>query len=140
MGRPIIAIVSHLAPYGPFGDALERALNDGKEEVCFSIRCFSLPHRVGGRVVKEIKHVVTFDYVNEPGIAMATKYNSASLESYHSKTVTQGVVLEAARQVYGAPGSNESSRIPIQSLLSSMGWELRDGAKAKRSFLELMHS
>lgn len=147
MGRPIIAIVSHLAPYGPFADPLERAIEDGKEEVCFSIRCFSLPFKVGGRVIKEIKHIVTFDYVNEPGIAMATKYHSASLESHTSlielpeaRTFTQGTVIEAAQQLRRMPGSNESARLPMDSFLASMGWEVRDTPGAKRNFLELMNS
>jgi hypothetical protein len=142
-GRPIIGIMSNVAPYGPYADALERALKNPREEVCFSIRCFSLPHRIGGRVIKEIRHIVTFDYVNEPGIKLATKYNTkgttqATMESYRTHTFTEGDLREAAYRARTAPGSNESSAVPITQFMSLMGWEVKDSRSAKRNFSELL--
>jgi Peptidase S80 family len=139
-GRPIVGIMSEVYPSGPFGPPLEKSIQNGHENVCFSIRCFSMPHRVGGRVIKEMKHVVTFDYVNEPGIVMATKYDSPSLEGHATKIFSQGAVQQSARNIRSRPGSNESAGIPIQALMGALGWEVRDTPQAKRNFYELMNT
>lgn len=139
-GRPIVGIMSEVSPSGPYGEPLDKQINNGSENVCFSIRCFSMPHRVGGRVIKEMKHVVTFDYVNEPGIAMATKYDSPSLEGHASKIFTQGAVMQSARNIRQRPGSNESVSVPISALMGALGWEVRDTPQAKRNFYELMNT
>lgn len=139
-GRPIVGIMSEIGPSGPYGDPLEKSIQNGRENVCFSIRCFSMPHKVGGRVIKEMKHVVTFDYVNEPGISVATKYNSPSLESNASKIFTQGTVRQASRNIRQRPDSNEATNVPIQSLMGALGWEVRDTPQAKRNFFELLRT
>lgn len=139
-GKPYVGIMSEIGPSGYYGPALEKSIENGEENVCFSIRCFSMPHRIGGRVIKEMKHVVTFDYVNEPGIKQATKYNSPALESYNEKTFTQGTIRQAARHIRNAPGSNESSIVPVQALMSACGWEVRDTPQARRNFMELLNT
>lgn len=140
MGKPFIGIMSEVAPDGEKGDALQRSLDNPEVNVAFSIRCFSLPHRRGGRVIKEMKHVVTFDRVTEPGIEWATKYNSPSLESHAAQIFTQGRVQDAARNIRQAAGSNEAATLPIQSLMSALGYELRDTPQAKRNFYELLNT
>lgn len=139
-GKPFIGIVSKLRPDGPYGDVLEKQINTKEMDVCFSIRCFSQPHRIGGRVIREMKHVVTFDYVTEPGIAYATKYNCPSLESRDNKVFTRGTIERAARNMYNAPGTLESSRSSMKTLLDVLGLEVRDTPQAKRNFLELMNT
>lgn len=139
-GRAIIGIMSEVGPSGPYGDTLIKHLENEHEDTCFSIRCFSLPRRIGGRIIKEMKHVVTFDYVNEPGILMATKYHSPTLESYGDRMFSQGAVGRTARIIAGRPGSNESTAVPIQALMGAMGWELRDSPAAKRNFFELLQT
>lgn len=137
-GKPFIGIMSEIAPSGPYGDPLEKQINNGQENVCFSIRCFSMPHKIAGRIIKEMKHVVTFDAVNEPGIAQATKYNSPSLENHSNRIFTQGTVAQSARNVRSAVGSNEAANLPVMALMGALGWEVRDTPQAKRNFLELM--
>jgi hypothetical protein len=139
-GRPFIGIMSEVAPSGPYGPSLEKQLNNPEENVAFSIRCFSLPHRVGGRVIKEMKHVVTFDKVTEPGIEWATKYNAPSLESHAAQIFTQGRVLEAARNIRSTVSSNEAANLPITALIGALGWEVRDTPQAKRNFFELLNT
>jgi hypothetical protein len=139
-GKPIIGIMSEVSPDGPYGPTLDKQIQNGHENVCFSIRCFSMPHRQSGRIVKEMKHVVTFDYVNEPGIAVATKYQSPSLETHKERIFTQGTVQQAARNIRRSPHSNEASVVPIQALMGALGWEVRDTPQAKRNFLELLNT
>jgi len=45
---------------------------------------------VRGRYEKAIKEVITWDYVNEPGIAAANKYSCPSLESIDGNTQFAG--------------------------------------------------
>lgn len=138
-GRPIIGIMSEIMPSGPYADSLQRSFENPNEDTCFSIRCFSLPRRgPGGRIIKEMRHVVTFDYVHEPGILMATKYHTPTLEDYHARTFSQGTVQRVARTIEARPGSNESSIIPVRSLMDAMGWETPTSAAGKRNFFELM--
>lgn len=139
-GRPFIGIMSSVGPSGYYGEALERDLENPEIDVNFSIRCFSMPRRQGGRIVKEMKHAVTFDHVSEPGILQATKYHTPSLEDYSTKLFTQGRVMQAARNIRKAPGSNESSRMGMETLLGAIGWEVRDTPQAKRNFMELLNT
>lgn len=141
MGKPFIGIMSDVLPDGPYGDVLDKQITTGIMDVCFSIRCFSLPRKIGGRIIKEMKHIVTFDYVTEPGIAQATKYNCPTLESHKGKIFTEGTVRQAARNIRARPGSNESgARVQIDNLMNLIGWEVRDTPQAKRNFLELMNT
>jgi hypothetical protein len=139
-GRPFVGIMSSLTPSGHYAEAHQRDLDNPNINVAYSIRCFSMPHRQGGRIVKEMKHVVTFDKVTEPGIQYATKYNNPTLESFDSKLFTHGRVLDAARNIRNAPGSNESTTLPVTALLSALGLEVRDSPQAKRNFMELLRT
>lgn len=81
-GNSVIAFRGRIIPSGPFGDVLRRQLDNPDENVCFSIR--SITDDVmepSGRVVKRLREIYTWDYVNEPGISSAMKWNSPSLES-----------------------------------------------------------
>lgn len=139
-GKPFIGIMSSLIPAGPYAEAHQRDLDNPEMNVAYSIRCFSMPHRQGGRIVKEMKHVVTFDKVNEPGIQYATKYDSPSLESHQNHLFTHGKILQAARNIRSQPGSNESTNLPVTALLNALGLEVRDSREAKRNFFELLNT
>jgi len=81
-GRVVIAIMGKIRPAAtPYGLALEKQLENPHENVCFSIRAVTHDVMVRGRYEKNIKEVITWDYVNEPGIAAANKFSFPSLES-----------------------------------------------------------
>lgn len=88
-GRPIVSVMASLRPTGPYADALERSLNNPKEDVCFSVRAFTEDVRSGGVNNRNLVEVVTYDFVNEPGIATARKYKAPSLESFADEVVTR---------------------------------------------------
>lgn len=79
-GQPVITIVGEVKPCGPFGPALKEQLENKSEDVCFSIRSLTNDRYEGGRLMKHLKVIVTWDYVNEPGLDVARKWNSPSLE------------------------------------------------------------
>lgn len=81
-GRPIIAIVAKIRPDGPHGASLKAGFENPKQNVCFSIRSFTENFERRGIIVRVLREVITFDRVTEPGISIANKYSSKSLENY----------------------------------------------------------
>lgn len=80
-GNPsLVAIMAKVKPSGPKGFMLEQSLNNPRENTCFSIRAFYDEHVYRGRVNRVLNNIVTWDLVNEPGIAAANKYDSPGLE------------------------------------------------------------
>ncbi len=80
-GQPgVVAIIGKYIPSGPFGPALEKALLNPKENVCFSLRGLTNDFFAGGRYNKTLTQIICWDWVTEPGIAIAEKYKSPSLE------------------------------------------------------------
>lgn len=125
-GKPIIAIMSKVCPSGPYGPALEKSLNNPGENVCFSIRGFTDDFRERGVTKRVLKQIVTWDYVNEPGIAHAEKYKSPSLESLDECVVFKNQIEEAASKIKAASSSaaTESSLLTVDELFTSMGWSM----------------
>lgn len=80
-GKPIVGVYGSIKPCGPRGDCLEEALTNPDINSCFSVRSITFDQRRGGRLIKEMRECITWDYVLEPGISIATKYDSPSLES-----------------------------------------------------------
>lgn len=120
-GKPVIAIIADFTPSGVHGAMLEKQLKNGKENVCFSIRAFTIDRQVGLTRHRTLAEIVTFDYVNEPGIHIAEKYKSASLESRFERPVTkEGLSKALDRQVLNM--GRESVVIDKDALFRSFGW------------------
>ena len=84
----LILVKGWITPSGPKGDFLAKALENPEENVAFSVRCFTKNSFKNGMVYKKIVQLITYDYVNEPGIADATKFKSLGIESI------DGVVMD----------------------------------------------
>lgn len=76
-----IRVEGLVKPAGPYGDALAKDLEDPDVNVAFSIRCFTVDTWIGGTLIKEVKQIITWDWVIEPGIKVANKWDKLSLES-----------------------------------------------------------
>ena len=108
-GVKVAAVIGMVKPSGPMGDALAQQLANPDENVCFSIRSLTDDCYQNGKLIKNIKEAVTWDYVNEPGIDIATKYNSPSLESIvfddsdiraaYDKAILAGVSMESTKEI-----------------------------------------
>ena len=95
-GRKCIAIMGRVKPCGPFGDQLAAQLENPNENVCFSIR--SLTEDItdsNGTIIKTLREIVTWDYVNEPGISVANKFSAPSLETICNRLVTTDNLIAA---------------------------------------------
>jgi hypothetical protein len=122
-GKPVIAIVAWVKPAGPNAAALQASLDNPNENVCFSIRAFTDDFREGGVTKRVLKTIVTWDYVNEPGIAVAEKFCSPSLESMSETSFSRGE-LERGLKVATTMGvATESALLTADELFTSCGWK-----------------
>lgn len=124
-GKPVVAIMAKLAPSGPMGSAIERSLENPNEDVCYSIRSFTKDTYVGGVKHRALAEIVTWDYVNEPGINFARKYKSPALESMHEQAFSRKELLRAIKHMDSGIGM-ESAKLTGQSLFKSLGWSFNE--------------
>lgn len=121
-GKPVIAIISKVFPSGPMGPALEKSLNNKNENVAFSIRAFTDDYREGGITKRVLKNIVTWDLVNEPGLAVAEKFQAPALESdgfvFSRGEIERSVNLSTSHGI-----ATESSLITAKELFRIMNWE-----------------
>ena len=81
-GNPIQAVWIRVKPIGPRAQVLADSLENENINTAFSIRCLTkdFVHPFSGVKIKTMQQISTFDFVDEPGITIATKYNNPSLE------------------------------------------------------------
>lgn len=128
-GSKIIGIRAWLTPSGPKGDFLKKAIENPNENVAFSIRSFTENTWHAGRTNKVLKTIVSWDYVNEPGIAIANKYSSPTLESYQDLSLTQNNFDRALDKRHEMALSQESSFMSKEELYSAFGWSEKPKAR-----------
>lgn len=124
-GRPIILIMGEVRPSGPRGSALKDALENPNEDVCFSIRAFTFDQPVAGIWQKHLRQIVTWDWVNEPGISAAHKWRAPTLESYIDSEFTltrETLMVMASEEKLRGVGMESGQGTTIQSLVEAMGW------------------
>ena len=120
-GRPVIAIMGKVCPSGPHGEAFLRAIKNPYENLCFSIRSITNDVEVNGVVHKHFKVIVTWDWVNEPGLEVANRYSVPTMECRIGDEVvfTQDLLVSMA-QDEGI--GQESLAVTLESILADMGW------------------
>lgn len=134
-GQPIIAIRSKLKPAGPKGAFLKEALENKHQNVCFSIRAFTDDFRDRGITKRVLRQIVTWDYVTEPGLALAEKYKSPALENLLERVMTRGQIERAMDEARQHGVALESSTVlTAQGLFAAMGWE--DVRSGKPKFMD----
>lgn len=128
-GKPVIAIVAWVKPSGPNAKALQDSLDNPNENVCFSIRAFTDDYRDKGITKRILKTIVTWDYVNEPGISIAEKFKSPSLESLCDQSFSRGNLERACDKSLMSGMATESALLTADELFLSMGWETTTSMK-----------
>lgn len=132
-GRKCIAIRGKMKPAGPNGAVLQSSIDNKRENVCFSIRSFTKDVKIGRTVNRILRNVVTWDYVNEPGISIANKFQCPGLEDiaevmFSKKNFERGMMMQPAGV------GMESARLTTQELFTSLGWD-REGDSGKPAYL-----
>ncbi len=107
LNRPdMVGIMARYRPGGASGHVLEKDLADPLANVSFSIRSFSVLRKAMMRNIYDLQTIVTWDYVNEPGIKQAQKMLSATLESRHEEDMAMSVirrVIERSKEMENTP-------------------------------------
>jgi len=130
-GRPVVAMIGKVKGEGKFGPALESSLLNPKINTAFSIRSFTEDSFVAGVRNRIIRQIITWDWVIEPGISFAGKYNSPSLEGrrlavdLESAEMTREVIQRAMRKPVLA--GMESCRLMGVELFQQLGWNMDVG-------------
>lgn len=106
----LVAIVAKVKPAGAKGQALEDALNNPKEDVCFSIRALTKDYMHRGQTNRVLNTIFTFDWVTEPGIHIARKYKTPGLESLMDSFVSYRDIKAAVESICDDPIAIESSK------------------------------
>lgn len=75
-GRAVVAIVGQVRPYD---DRFRQQLENPHEDVNYSVRSFA--KRDFRNMQKHVTKIITWDSVFDPGIKVASKYSTPSLES-----------------------------------------------------------
>jgi hypothetical protein len=119
-GKPIVGIMGKVRGCGPFKSTFDEAMANGMENACFSIRSFTDDYVRAGMVQKVIKEIVTWDFVNECGIATATKYDAPTLES--KSLIIQKSELDRAFSGQTVGLGMESGAMDLSGLYDLMGW------------------
>lgn len=85
----LVLVMGLVKPSGVKGYALEEAINNNKENVCFSVRGVTTDYDERGKRYRALKRIITYDWVNEPGLEFATKRFNPALEDYFTLDVTR---------------------------------------------------
>lgn len=89
----VVMAVGWVKPSGPYANGLENQFNNPEENVAFSIRSFVKLTNISGKLYREVTEIFTWDYVSEPGIKLAHKFNTlAALES-HTPVIIEDINL-----------------------------------------------
>ena len=112
----LIAITAKVKPAGHKATALQLALENPKQNAAFSVRGLTDNKSVGGRTERRLTNIITFDFVTEPGISVADKISSPSLESIDSKCVQ-------ARELTDTLVDKETLRRVLERSMNHVGME-----------------
>ena len=121
-GRPVIALIGEIKPAGPYAHVLEKQLENPSENVCFSIRSLTDDTFVAGKLYKHIRTVVTWDYVNEPGISVATKWKSPALEGLGTEVMIDRTILESIGTESCGVSFEDNGGVSPASIVHDFSW------------------
>ncbi len=126
-GSAVWTIMAKFTPVGELCYLLDKELRNGCENVCFSIRSITEDYTVGGKIYRDIVEIITFDHVNEPGIAIAEKYKSPALESIARGVevlVTQDDFMRACDEAVSMGVATESHILASRDqIFKQFGWK-----------------
>lgn len=91
-GRKVVAVIGEVKPAGYKADEFRLLLENPHADVAYSIRSFARRDFATSR--KHITKIITWDSVTTPGIAVASKYNTPSLESKDVTLILDKVEVE----------------------------------------------
>ena len=113
----MVLVMGKVKPAGVKGFALQEALDNKHQNVCFSIRALTSDYQQGGTRYRVLKYIQTFDWVTEPGISTANKWDSPALESIDDKII---LLSDLERIAHHAPLKGVSMEESTQSAMDAL--------------------
>ena len=98
---PVYLITGKIRPEGPYGPSLKSTLENPDSNTSFSIRAFfkKVPD-ANGMAQKPLGHIVTWDFVNSPGIHFASKAEWVTHEDDLVPDIDDSNLTVEARHAY----------------------------------------
>lgn len=125
-GKPVVAIIGKVKPSGPYGQVLKEQLENPSENVCFSIRSLTKDIFDGRVNRKNLMQVICWDYVNEPGISVANKYQSPALESANDDLITfTAEHFSSVKEMQKCVGM-EASSVDVDEIIKQLSDNTKD--------------
>jgi len=125
-GKSIVEVRALVKPSGPMGPALKESLENKDENVSFSIRSLTNDYiNNQGVLIKNLKTLITFDCVTEPGINAAKKWNSPSLEALDEALVLKEYFDSIEEESNLICASMESTGPSIADIRKDLGWDVQ---------------
>lgn len=121
-GNAVVLVIGRVRPSGPYGAVVADALDNTEENAAFSIRSLADRKVVAGRAERHVNMIVTWDYVNEPGIAVANKYQTPTMESLGNSILVTEEILRKICTVSDSTVSVESQQAATM-VLDELGWK-----------------
>lgn len=114
----VVRVYGWVKPEGPYATSLRDSLENPHSNTAFSIRSLSKDRMVGSTVVKDIKHISTWDFVNAPGISIANKHQLA-MESIDLAIFDDNEIGELAGEIEktALKVSTESDKVMLGELV-----------------------
>lgn len=107
----LIAIMAKVKPTGTKAKFLEDALNSPTQNPAFSVRGLTDNIPRNNRVERILTEIVTWDYVLEPGINIANKWNSPVLENIEDVIVDKKILVKVAEESLNLVSTESSKEI-----------------------------
>lgn len=120
----MVLIMGKVKPTGPKGPALKEGLDNKHENVCFSIRALTSDYMQGNTRYRILKYIQTFDWVTEPGISTANKWDAPALESVNDKIILlsdlENIANNKPSKGFSLEEATTSARDALESIKSSI--------------------
>lgn len=114
-GKPVYVIYAWIKPDRERGQYLKEALDNPDQNVCFSLRSLVDEKIVAGVRTRLITDLITFDWVVEPGISKAKKYNAPGLEAYDTMERSEMIIPLSAIETAIAKSKMSAAKFGLES-------------------------
>lgn len=115
-GTQVMLIYGSVKPDRERGKFLKAALDNPDQNVCFSLRALCDDAYINGRVERTITEFITFDWVVEPGLNVAHKYNAPGLESFACESREDMLIpIEALESLISKRKSMQAAGVGLES-------------------------
>lgn len=124
-GQAVLSFMGDIETCGPYGDTLEQQLENPNDNVAFSIRSITDDRVIRGINNKSIIELAAWDYVTEPGLSIATKYNNPALESMNPDIIIDINELRAVADTRNNTGISNEAADMIKGILLKMDTSIK---------------